>query len=427
MPSVVFAEASWYGSLRGGVEFGGGNDAAFKDGGSRWGIKGSSEISEGLSAVYRFEHKISTTDGGQPGGRLAYAGLSGGFGTITLGQIWNAAYNHVGSITDGSWFYGNSHTGYRHGNAVSYAYSGGALSLQLDAIMDGGMNTDSAVDKLEFGLTVDLGDIGKVAIAHTNVKDTMKSMTFITQEAMAAVDATYGWDNDSNETTAPVPVMMDTVTVAMGDETNVADGKLNADGAAAVVRAADGSLSVGTCDDEATDTTQHCTTATVFVYDSGGVETVPNGGGTVTTTRTIDYVHVDSVSVTELTPAMDAVAEESETRSVVDSAGKKTNHIAVQFGIGGVTTYLGHTKEKQNGASNEDTITHYGVSGGIGDTGVSFHAMGRNVEKASGSESSPWLVGFTKGLGGGATAMIEHANDDNDKSGKTRIGLKVDF
>ena len=96
MSSVVFAKASWYGSLRGGVEFGGGKDAEFIDGASRWGIKGSSEISEGLSAVYRFESKHSTNDGSQPGGRLAYAGLSGGFGTVTLGQIWNAAYNHVG-------------------------------------------------------------------------------------------------------------------------------------------------------------------------------------------------------------------------------------------------------------------------------------------------------------------------------------------
>ena len=77
VPSVIFADANWYGSLRGGVEVGGGKDASFKDGGSRWGIKGSSEVSEGLSAVYRFEHKISTTDASQPGGRLAYGGSTG--------------------------------------------------------------------------------------------------------------------------------------------------------------------------------------------------------------------------------------------------------------------------------------------------------------------------------------------------------------
>ena len=38
------------------------------------------------------------------GGRLAYVGLSGGFGTLTIGQIWSASYNSVGAITDNSIF-----------------------------------------------------------------------------------------------------------------------------------------------------------------------------------------------------------------------------------------------------------------------------------------------------------------------------------
>ena len=56
-------------------------------GGSRWGIKGSNEAGEGLTAVYYFESKIDATNGDQPGGRLANAGISGGFGSITLGQM----------------------------------------------------------------------------------------------------------------------------------------------------------------------------------------------------------------------------------------------------------------------------------------------------------------------------------------------------
>ena len=174
MPSVVFAEASWYGSLRGGMQAGGGSDAQFFDGGSRWGIKGSAEAAEGLTAVYRFETKISTTNAGQPGGRLAYVGLSGGFGSLSLGQIWNAAYNHAGAITDKSYYFGDSHTGYRHGNAVSYAFSSGALGFQLDLVSDSGMDSGSAIDKVEFGMTVGIGEMGKVAIAHTNMRDTMK-------------------------------------------------------------------------------------------------------------------------------------------------------------------------------------------------------------------------------------------------------------
>ena len=174
VPSVVFAEASWYGSLRGGVASTGGVES-YSDGGSRWGIKGSSEVSDGLTAVYRFEHKISTTDAGQSGGgRLAYAGLSGGFGTLTLGQVWSASYNSVGAITDNSFAWGDAETSYRHGNVVSYAVATGNASLQVDVMMDGKATMPKDIDKFEFGLTFGLGDNAKLALAHINMGDSMK-------------------------------------------------------------------------------------------------------------------------------------------------------------------------------------------------------------------------------------------------------------
>ena len=171
VPSVVFAEATWYGSLRGGVQIGGGNDASFFDGGSRWGIKGSAEAGEGLTAVYRFEHKISTNNASQPGGRLAYAGLSGGFGTLTLGQVWSASYNSVGAITDLSNYFGNSETSYRVGSAVSYAFSTDIMNLQIDAIMDPDKDSGESVDQLEFGMSINLGDSAKVALAYVDTND----------------------------------------------------------------------------------------------------------------------------------------------------------------------------------------------------------------------------------------------------------------
>jgi len=179
IPSAVFAEASWYGSLRAGVKSSDSNVAVF-DGGSRWGIKGSHEAGEGLSAVYRFEHKISTENAGQSSGRLAYVGLSGGFGTVTAGQIWSASYNSFGAVTDSSWFWGNAQTSYRHGQAISYAFSNDLMSLQLDAIYDGGMEmgdapNDPDLEKVEFGLTVNVGDIGKIAVAHIDDKFTFSN------------------------------------------------------------------------------------------------------------------------------------------------------------------------------------------------------------------------------------------------------------
>ncbi len=165
MPSIVFGEATWYGSFRGGVESAGGSSHMFSNG-SRWGVKGSNEISEGLTANYRYEEALDlATASLATGNRLSYVGLSGGFGTVTIGRIWSASWNSVGAILDNSYVYGSSHTSYRVGPAVSYSNSAGAASLQVDLVMDGGNAAKSGVDSYEFGLSFDLG-AATLAFAH---------------------------------------------------------------------------------------------------------------------------------------------------------------------------------------------------------------------------------------------------------------------
>ena len=735
VPSVIFADASWYGSLRGGVEVGGGNDASFKDGGSRWGIKGSSEISEGLSAIYRFEHKISTTDASQPGGRLAYAGLSGSFGTVSLGQIWSASFNHVGGITDGSWFYGNSETSYRVGNALSYAMSAGAISMQLDAVMDGGTDTGESVDQLEFGMTVSLGDIGKLGLAYVDTKDSMVTNSVFMEGTPTMVSVTDGMANTptmvgvtpgsastptmvgvtpgsantptmvgvtpgssstptgvnvtpgSSSTPTGVnvtpgsqntPTMVDVDDGVIGQSTmvDVDDGSEGTPSSVQTVDnvvatnyrftvAADGSLVVASYTDSKGNkqmvTTKDQRDALKIVYDSDALEystyiavgndgSVTNDGapeaeptketasnfakrmltpvaylastevttsanglfelaadadenadnfnsgfkkigslyvhntcldedgaldsdatgcdesqtlymasytqsggapttnidgqtvaaervkhatfvnvapvnnnvlvvmtdgtrvegtkvepvpGTATTPTEVDVATGRPTKPTEVdvtpgapnnptvvnvtpgsggmptdvnvtpgeggtptevnvtpgeggtptevnvtpgeggtptevdvtpgeagTPTMVAVTpgEASHYDDVTSTVkGSRATHVAAQFSLGAITAYLGYSQKEENGSGMKDKTTHYGISGGLGETGISFHAMARNKDNASGMDSNPWLVGLTKGLGGGATVMVEHGNADNGTSGKTRFGLKVDF
>ncbi len=165
MPSIVFGEATWYGSFRGGVESAGGSSHMFSNG-SRWGVRGSNEVSEGLTANYRYEEALDlATASLSAGNRLSYVGLSGGFGTISIGRIWSASWNSVGAILDNSYVYGSSHTSYRVGPAVSYSSSAGAASLQVDLVMDGGNAAKSGVDAYEFGLSFDLG-AATLAFAH---------------------------------------------------------------------------------------------------------------------------------------------------------------------------------------------------------------------------------------------------------------------
>ena len=177
VPSVIFADASWYGSLRGGVELGGDKDGRFSTTGSRWGIKGSTEVSEGLSAVYLFETRVGSGAAASQGTNQLYAGLSGGFGSLTLGKFHNAAYNGAGSIRDQGWWYSSGDAATKIGNTVSYAFSSDAANFQVDAIMDSAKDSGRAIDEVQFGVSVNLGEIGKVGLGYENVEDWTETKT----------------------------------------------------------------------------------------------------------------------------------------------------------------------------------------------------------------------------------------------------------
>ena len=180
VPSVIFADASWYGSLRGGVELGGDADGRFSTTGSRWGIKGSTEVSEGLSAVYLFETRVGSGAAASQGTNQLYAGLSGGFGSLTLGKFHNAAYNGAGSIRDQGWWYSSGDAATKIGNTVSYAFSSDAANFQVDAIMDSAKDSGRAIDEVQFGVSVNLGEIGKVGLGYENVEDWDETKTVTT-------------------------------------------------------------------------------------------------------------------------------------------------------------------------------------------------------------------------------------------------------
>ena len=352
-----------------------------------------------------------------------------------MGRVWSASFNHVGAITDGSWFYGNSHTSYHVNNALSYAASVGPVSMQIDALMDRNQDTDSAVDSVEFGLSVDLGDIGKVGLAHQNQKDMMKTDMVDVRlskhmDERFTLDATTREVDDSkvkwrDATTgaivdAPVSKIMHKVGmnpamfVVVNDASAFTTGPVIMDG---------GKYYAATCNpnsaiqgDTFTDAEKKlCDTETEVLVSTTPTDEKGKDPSKAYTGHAIDNTATSTQSAT-------ATASVPKT-----TPGSKSNHIAVQLALGPVTGYLGHSTTKMNGSGDKDKVTHYGLSGGLGDSGFSFHAMGRKVEPAAGMESSPWLIGVTKGLGGGASAMIEHGNSDDGNSGTTRVGLKVDF
>ncbi len=466
------------------MEFGGGNDARFQDGFSRWGIKGSNDVSEGLTANYRFETKLSTAnaessgggDEGGPGGRLAYVGLSGGFGNLSLGQVWSASYNHVGGMVDPGPYYTEVHTSYRVPSALSYSVSAGAVSMQIDAIMDPSRDTGEAIDQLEFGLSFDLGDIGEVGLAMveskaTNVKSPNTDMGVAGtpyEPAVADTPTMYmlNHDDDANTPSIRVEPVEVTVYVKDSDGADVTVGtiflndekeplatfvnNINRDNNGYFIGTTRCTPPTTGAEDDACETE----TKTVYVQtvrtinqdttitDPAGVD---NDASVVTMVREVYFLldEADNLVITEedndskeeVAGVATKFANTEELAGV--KPGEKSTHIAVKLNIGGVSPYIGYSEiDVDNDGINEkgedvmkgkDKITYYGVSGGIGDSGLSFHVAARNKKMRNGTKESPWSAGLTRSLGGGATAMVEHANNDDGKSGQTWVGLKVDF
>ena len=172
IPSAVFAEASWYGSIRAGwtsesgpkdktdADYAG---AGIKQFGSRWGIKGASELSDGLSAVYRFETRIG--EGAQTTDEI-YVGLGGGFGTVSLGRQPSAGNVHVGFVDQSLALGSNELLTGDQGSKISYASpSIGGFSFQADAQGDRS-NTDKDVDSAQLGATLQLGENAKIGMAY---------------------------------------------------------------------------------------------------------------------------------------------------------------------------------------------------------------------------------------------------------------------
>ncbi len=140
-------------------------------------------------------------------------------------------------------------------------------------------------------------------------------------------------------------------------------------------------------------------------------------------------------------------------------ASDKTTHIAGHYSIGGMGFHLGYAvRDYEYGGlpaslaqanvgfakDRKDKTVFYGVSGGLGDTGVSFFLQMRN-KKASGEwvrtvggsqvlvdipkgSHTPYALGISRSLGGGASVHLEHSDPDLDDTKSTSVfALKVDF
>lgn len=182
---AVHAEITPYGRINNAIDItdlkGEDNVVDVSNVSSRFGFKGSGDIGNGMTAIGRYEF-ATTTDKEQPNVadlRLGYVGLSGGFGTVTMGNQWSAYYNSVGthlSPTYSIGYYLYSVVGqgpFRASNTIKYANSFGPVTLEVDVRLNDSEEGNDVAEKLNgngggIGLTFNATDNLAIALAFDN-------------------------------------------------------------------------------------------------------------------------------------------------------------------------------------------------------------------------------------------------------------------
>ena len=197
-PLAAAAETTLYGRLDTALVYGdddtkgasgsGNTDSAWDidTGTTRIGVKGSEDLGNGLSAIFQAEWEFTSSEHANSSGslgsgletRLAYGGLSGGFGTVAIGRQWTPYYgavnktdifnnpggsrvtaSEIGNIANAN---GNSLGPSRVGNALAYVtpnFNGfvGKLALVIDRGI--GQLESDGVDAYNPSLQYDNGPI----------------------------------------------------------------------------------------------------------------------------------------------------------------------------------------------------------------------------------------------------------------------------
>lgn len=111
--------------------------------GSRFGVRGTEDLGDGLKAVFQLEHRFNADTGSQSNATRFWegksiVGLEGGFGRLTLGREENPAYTLSQNPADpwgGDTVAGNGSIvagrigSTRYSDAVNYRYAGGGFTF----------------------------------------------------------------------------------------------------------------------------------------------------------------------------------------------------------------------------------------------------------------------------------------------------------
>ena len=154
-PASAVAEVTVYGNITNAIKLVSPDAAAEESStnletlGSRIGFKASSDLGNGLTASAKLElgAESDTNKGSDPFDktRVATVGLSGGFGSVTLGQQWSSYFNTFGTLVSPTYTVGHAAGPklFRTGDTIKYANAFGPVGLEVDVRLDEGDGTDA--------------------------------------------------------------------------------------------------------------------------------------------------------------------------------------------------------------------------------------------------------------------------------------------
>ncbi len=181
--ATTIADTTLYGRMRAGVvctDNGTDTDCALENRSSRFGIKVNQEISDGLTAFGKYEFGVDLDEGALNNGtqtnRLAYVGLKGGFGEVSIGARWSPMYSYVMSPVDPFQLLGGTSglttydSTYRRADTVNYKNKFGTTGMHVQLVMDENDVGNDAVDELQVGAGFKAGPVN-LGVAYRDVTD----------------------------------------------------------------------------------------------------------------------------------------------------------------------------------------------------------------------------------------------------------------
>jgi len=177
---------------------------------SRFGFKSETDLGNGMTGFGEYQFSVDTDSKADTvGNRLAYVGVKGDFGSLSVGREYATFYDHVVGVNDNPW----AGSGYamveyrgRQSNGLTYAGGSGPISygvtLQMNGVSTNAAGDNEDLDATEIGISFDAG-FGKFGLAVINFGDeagvTVDSVTGVALSGVAAGPATLGFGYQSQD------------------------------------------------------------------------------------------------------------------------------------------------------------------------------------------------------------------------------------